>query len=89
LDFCYRLGQPQINNLHRKVITLQAHYDIAWFDVSVNQALFVHRAQTGGHLSHDFERQLHVKTAGTSYHLVQRFPIDEFHRVKVSLAALP
>jgi hypothetical protein len=53
------------------------------------EVLFVHRAQTGGDLDHNFESQLHLERAGTPYEFVQRLPIDEFHRVEVTVAALP
>ncbi len=52
------------------------------------EVLFVHRAQTGGHLGHNFECQLQLNRARTSYERVQRLPIDKLHRVEVTVAAL-
>ena len=42
---------------------LQTHHDVAWFDVPVDEVLFVHRGQTGGHLRRNFQRQLYLQPA--------------------------
>jgi hypothetical protein len=39
---------------------VQAYHDVAWFDIPVNEFLFVHRRQTGSDLGRDFQRQLYL-----------------------------
>src|SRR5271166_715894 len=58
--FIDRLGQAEVDyfRCHRASI-LQAHYDVARFDVPVDEVLFVHRSQTDGDLRRDFECQLY------------------------------
>src|SRR6516165_616146 len=46
-----RLGEPEVNDFrdHRASL-FQAHHDVAWFDVPMNELLLVHGSQTGGDL---------------------------------------
>ena len=64
---------------------LQAHHDVAWFDVPMNELLLVHRSQTGGDLSRDFQRQFYFKPTGAFDQALQRLSLDKLHRVKVVL----
>ena len=60
--FIDRLCQAQVDDFRgHSAFLLEAHHDIARFDVPVNEALLVHRSQTGGDLRRNFQRQLYVK----------------------------
>src|SRR6516225_6649030 len=51
IRFSDRLRQTQIDNFYRDTaVILQTYHDVTWFDVPVNEVLFVHRSQTGSHL---------------------------------------
>ena len=79
----YRLCQPKIDDFRRSSgFLLQADHDVAWFDVSVYEALFVHRGQPGGDLGCDFQRQLYLQPTGTFDELFECFSLYELHRVK-------
>ena len=57
-----RLGQAKVDDFRcHSASLLQTHHDVAWFDVPVNELLFVHRSQTGGDLRRNFQRQLYLK----------------------------
>src|ERR1700686_4820199 len=64
---------------------LQTHHDVAWFNVPVNELLFVHRCQTGGDLRRNFQRQLYLEPAGAFDEILERSPLYKLHRVKVVL----
>src|SRR5271166_4020819 len=85
--FIDRLGEAEVDNFRDHcTFLLQAHHDVAWFNVSVNELLLVHRGQTGSHLRRDFEHQLHIDPARALDEMLKGFPFDKFHRVEVILA---
>jgi hypothetical protein len=54
--------QPKVNDFGSYIAPLlDIHHDVAWFDVPMNQLLFVDGSQTDCGLCHDFERQLCLK----------------------------
>jgi hypothetical protein len=56
------LGQAKIDNLGcHSPLLLEAHHDVAWLDVPVNELLLVHRSQAGGDLLRNFQRELYFK----------------------------
>src|SRR5258707_13985143 len=58
--FSDRLRQTEIDNFCRDTaVILQTHHDVTRFDVPVNEVLFVHCSQPGGHLGGNLQRQLH------------------------------
>ena len=60
--FSDRLRQTEIDNFCRDTaVILQTHHDVTRFDVPVNEVLFVHRSQPGGHLRCNFQRQLYLR----------------------------
>src|SRR5271167_2449995 len=80
-----RLGQPKVDDFCRRSASLlQAHYDVAWFDVPMNELLLVHRSQTGGGLRGNFQRQLYFKAARAFDEILERFPLYKLHRIKVT-----
>ena len=62
---------------------LKAHHNIAWLDIPVNQALFVHRRQTRGDLPRNFQSQFHVKPTRALDEVIESFSLDKLHRVEV------
>ena len=68
---------------------LDIHHDVAWFDVPVNELLFVDRSQTGSDLGRDFQRHLYLQPPGAFDQFLQRFPLDKLHRVEITLPVLP
>ena len=46
-------------------------------------------AKTGGCLRHNFQRQLHLQSAGAFDKVLERFPLHKFHRVEVILTTSP
>src|SRR5215831_7175587 len=61
------LGQPKVDYLCRYATSLlHAYHDVAWLDVSMNQLCLVYCSQTGGHLRHNFQRQLHFNSPRAS-----------------------
>src|ERR1700724_530153 len=63
--FAYWLRQPKVDDLCGHSASLfQVHHDVAWFDIPVDEVVFVHRGQTGSDLRHDFECQLYIELAG-------------------------
>ena len=71
---------------HRAFL-LEAHHDIAWFDVPVNEALLVHRSQTGGDLRRNVQSQLYLKPARALDEILEGLSLHKLHRVEVILAA--
>src|SRR3979411_1347991 len=47
--FIDRLGKSEVDDFHSGSL-VQAHHDVAWFDVSMDELLLMHRRQTGGDL---------------------------------------
>src|SRR5262249_50548824 len=57
------LGQPKVDDFGGdRASLLQAYHDVAWFDIPVNQLLFVYRSQSGGDLGRYFQRQVYLQT---------------------------
>src|SRR5262249_39130421 len=82
----YRLCQPKIDDFHRlSAFLLEADHDVAWFDISVYEALFVHRGQAGRDLCHDFESQLRLQSTRAFNKALKGFPFDKLHRIEVIL----
>src|SRR5580704_14589514 len=82
--FIDRLGEAEVDNLRdHRTFLLQAHHDVAWFDVPVNELLLVHRNQTGSDLRRNFQRQLYLKPTGAFDKILKRLPFYILHRVKV------
>src|SRR5262249_7785678 len=80
--------QPKVDNFRdQSASVLQAHHDVAWFDVPMDEVLFVHRSQTGRDLRHDFERQLYLQPPGAFDEAFKRFSLHKLHRVEVVCAA--
>jgi hypothetical protein len=53
-------------------------------DIAVNEVLFVHGSQTGGHLRRNFQRQLHLNPTRTSDEMLKGLSLDELHCIKVT-----
>jgi hypothetical protein len=80
------LGQTKVDDLcGHSASVLQAHHDVTWFDVAVNEFLLVDRGQTLGDLRRHFQRQLHLDPARALDEILERFPFYKLHRVKVIL----
>jgi hypothetical protein len=56
-------------------------------DLSVHEALSVHRGQTASNLRRNLESQLWVKPARALGEILESLSLDEFHRVEVALSA--
>src|SRR5271165_6705850 len=85
--FSDRLRQTQVDNFCRDTaLILQTHHDVTRFDVPVNEVLFVHRSQPGGHLRCDFQRQLYFDPPRASDEMLQRLSLHELHCIEVTAA---
>src|SRR5271166_527129 len=81
------LRQTQVDNFCRDTaLILQTHHDVTRFDVPVNEVLFVHRSQPGGHLRCDFQRQLYFDPPRASDEMLQRLSLHELHCIEVTAA---
>src|SRR6516162_4111321 len=81
-----RLSQPEVDDFRDHSASLfQAHHDVAWFDVPMNELLLVDRSQPGSDLRGDFQRQLYLKPTGASDEFFECFSLHELHRVEVIL----
>src|SRR5262249_16190418 len=57
-----RLSQPEVDDFRGHSASLfQAHHDVVWFDVPVNELLLVDRSQPGSDLGRDFQRQIYLE----------------------------
>src|SRR5580704_15898286 len=84
------LGQPKVNDFGCYIAPLlDTHHDVAWFDISVDEVSLVHRSKTGGCLRHNFQRQLHLQSAGAFDKVLERFPLHKLHRVEVIRTTSP
>src|SRR5271166_6270980 len=84
------LCQPKVNDFGcYSAPLLDTHHDVAWFDISVDEVSLVHRSKTGGCLRHNFQRQLHLQSAGAFDKVLERFPLHKLHRVEVILTTSP
>src|SRR5262249_1729581 len=77
------LASPRSMILAVTMLPLDAHHDVAWFDVSMNKFLLVYRSQSGSDLRRDLQRQLDLEPAGAFDEILERFPLHKLHRVKV------
>src|SRR5271165_1279452 len=85
-----RLGKAEVDDFSGNGASiLKAHHDVAWFDVPMNELLFVHRSQTGGDLGRNFQCEFHIKPAGTFDQTLQRLAFHKFHGVEVVRTASP
>jgi hypothetical protein len=58
------LRQPKVNDFGSySASLLDIHHDVAWFDVPVDELLFVHCSQTGSDLRRDFQRGPYLQLA--------------------------
>jgi hypothetical protein len=53
----------------------------------VNELLLVHCSQTGSDLHRNFQRKLYFQPTGAFDKILERFPLDKLHRVKVVLTS--
>src|SRR6516164_174930 len=85
IRFSDRLGQTEIDNFCRDpAVILQTHHYVTRFDVPMNEVLFVHRSQPGGHLRCNFQRQLHFDPSQASDEMLKGFSLYELHGVEVT-----
>src|SRR6516165_8858060 len=83
--FSDRLRKTEIDNFcSDSAVILQTHHYVTWFDVPVNEALFVHRSQPSGHLCCNFQCQLRFNPSRASDETLKSLSIHELHRIKVT-----
>jgi hypothetical protein len=82
--FIDRFGQTEVDNLGcHNALVLNAHNDIAWLDVPVNELLLVHRSQTGADLHRNLQSALYFKRSRALDEAVESFPLHKLHRIEV------
>src|ERR1700740_504303 len=59
------------------------NHDVGRFDITVDQVLFVHGGQTGGHLCCNLPRQVYLEAARPFDEMLQGLPFHILHRVEV------
>ena len=82
-----RSGEAEIDHFYEDLaITLLHEHEVGWFDVTVDKVLFLRSDQRGGDLLSDIEREKAFEWAVAFYESIDRFTIDEFHRIEIAIA---